>query len=78
MGGGSRPPGACRRRWRTRVSTAQAGSVERRIDLAFHTPSLRCDGVSYSWAFQGLDALAPSGRVGLPDHAMLLVDVEHA
>jgi len=56
--------------WRLRE-----GSPERRIDLAFHTPELRCERVAYSWDFHALDERAAKPPVGLPDHAMLVVDV---
>ena len=59
--------------WRLRE-----GSPERRIDLAFHTPALRCERVAYSWDFHALDERARRAPVGLPDHAMLIVDVERS
>lgn len=59
-------------------TSSRSGGRGPRIDLAFHTSTLRCDDVAYSWDFHALDAHASTGRVGLPDHAMLLVDLAPA
>jgi endonuclease/exonuclease/phosphatase family metal-dependent hydrolase len=54
----------------------QGRSVERRIDHAFLSPQLASTSANYSWAFEQLALSIPDRRtrVGLPDHAMLIVE----
>lgn len=47
----------------------------RQIDHAFVSPALSATYAEYSWEFQSLAPDAGSGTVGLPDHAMLVVDL---
>jgi endonuclease/exonuclease/phosphatase family metal-dependent hydrolase len=54
---------------------AQSG-VTRQIDHAFLAPALAPGRAEYSWKFHDLAPDAASGKVGLPDHAMLLTDFE--
>jgi endonuclease/exonuclease/phosphatase family metal-dependent hydrolase len=49
---------------------------ERQIDHLFHSPRLTAFRSDYSWAFHALDPEAAAGKVGRPDHAMLIVDLE--
>lgn len=50
---------------------AQTGS-ERRIDHLFVSPAFVSSGAEYSWGFHKYGGDAASGKVGVPDHAMLL------
>ena len=47
---------------------------ERRIDHTFLSPGMPRAQGRYLWDFQTLSPEAGSGRVGIPDHAMLVVD----
>jgi hypothetical protein len=47
---------------------------ERVIDHAFLSPELLLVASEYSWAFQELSTEAKSARVGVPDHAMHIVE----
>ena len=51
---------------------------ERRIQLAFVSPGLTVSDAEYRWSFRGLSDEVKLRRVGIPDHAMLIVDVERA
>lgn len=55
--------------WRS----ARYGTL-RRIDHSFLAPGMPPARSRYLWDFQALAPEAPSGRVGIPDHAMLVVD----
>jgi len=46
--------------------------TERQIDHLFLSPALRPARAEYLWGFQSLAADAASGKVGIPDHAILL------
>jgi len=54
---------------------AQSGAT-RQIDHAFLSSSLAAKRAEYSWKFHDLASDAASGKIGLPDHAMLLTDFE--
>jgi endonuclease/exonuclease/phosphatase family metal-dependent hydrolase len=56
---------------------AKSGAT-RQIDHAFLSPALALKRAEYSWRFHDLAPGAASGKVGLPDHAMLLTDFELA
>jgi endonuclease/exonuclease/phosphatase family metal-dependent hydrolase len=60
----------------TGYSWRHSSGSERQIDHAFLSPALESLSASYSWAFQKLSPDATSGTVGLPDHAMLIVDFQ--
>ncbi len=47
----------------------------RQLDHVVLSPALVSIHAEYSWEFQTLAPDAASGIVGLPDHAMLVVDV---
>lgn len=72
-----------RRGWRLAVpplghSWATRAGRGRRIDFALVSPGLAVTELAYSWRFRDLGEDAASGKVGRPDHAMLLVGVERA
>ncbi len=48
--------------------------AERRIDHTFLSPPVPKAKARYVWDFEAIAPDAGSGRVGLPDHAMLVVD----
>lgn len=48
----------------------------RRIDHTFLSPSMPSARSNYLWDFESLAPDAGSARVGIPDHAMLVVDFE--
>lgn len=49
---------------------------ERQIDHLFHTRALTARRAVYDWDFRALNEDAVSGKVGRPDHAMLVVDLD--
>ena len=49
---------------------------ERSIDHAFLSPALKLNRATYDWDFQVRWRESASQRVGIPDHAMLVVDVD--
>lgn len=55
--------------WRS----ARHGTV-RRIDQTFLSPGMPPASGRYLWDFESIAPDASSGRVGIPDHAMLIVD----
>jgi endonuclease/exonuclease/phosphatase family metal-dependent hydrolase len=57
--------------WRGRTN-----GTERRIDLAFLSPSATARSVSYSWSFRDIGEEASAMQIGRPDHAMLLLEAE--
>ena len=70
----------CESGW-TRCATTGPGwrgknGIERAIDHAFVSPRVRPTASRYSWDFQSLAPEAKSGNVGVPDHAMLIVDFD--
>lgn len=50
--------------------------TERQIDHLFLSPALPPARAEYLWGFQSLAADAGSGKVGIPDHAILLATIE--
>lgn len=60
----------------TRFYTPKEG--ERRVQVAFVSPVLTVSNAEYRWSFRGLSDEVKLRRVGIPDHAMLIVDVERA
>jgi len=46
----------------------------RRIDHTFLSPFISTASARYLWGFEAMSPDAGSGRVGIPDHAMLIVD----
>lgn len=55
---------------------AATSGITRRIDHAFVSPVLVPLHAEYSWQFHGLAPEAGSCKAGIPDHAMLVVDLE--
>lgn len=67
--------------WSRAASTGyswKGRGVERQIDHIFTSPSLTLLDAEYKWNFQELVPDAASGKVGIPDHAMLVADVAAA
>jgi hypothetical protein len=55
----------------------QRSGTERRIDFAFASPGVLKEGASYSWDYVKRNALSEL-KVGIPDHALLSIDVRVA
>lgn len=53
---------------------ARSGT-ERRIDHLFTSGALRCEAARYDWDWRARSEEAASGKVGIPDHAMLIAEV---
>lgn len=51
---------------------------ERRLQLAFISPLLSVANAEYGWRFRDSGDEASVTRVGIPDQAMLVIDVERA
>lgn len=56
-------------------SFRHSSGSERLIDHLFASPAFIEADADYSWEFQALDAEAASGKVGIPDHAMLIASL---
>jgi hypothetical protein len=52
--------------------------TERQIDHIFLSASLICKSVKYSWDFERLALNGTRGKVGHPDHAMLICEFDQA
>jgi endonuclease/exonuclease/phosphatase family metal-dependent hydrolase len=52
--------------------------TERQIDHIFLSASLAPRWVEYSWGFERLAPEGTSGKVGCPDHAMLVCEFDQA
>jgi hypothetical protein len=52
--------------------------TERCIDHAFVSSGIHVSAAQSSWEFQELGPEAKTGKVGLPDHAMIIVDCQQA
>ena len=53
-----------------------SGGDPRRIELAFVSPMLSVSSAEYSWRFREISPDATRRRVGIPDHAMLVLEVQ--
>ena len=51
---------------------------ERRLQLAFVSPLLSVSSAEYSWRFRDMSRETSTQREGIPDQAMLVIDVERA
>jgi len=49
--------------------------AERRIDFGFASPAFQALNARYSWEFVGRNGITQF-KVGVPDHALLVVDLE--
>jgi len=58
-------------------SFRHSSGTERQIDHCFVSPKINVQHVEYRWDFHAAAPDAASGKVGIPDHAMLVVDLEH-
>ena len=56
-------------------SFRHSSGSDRQIDHCFHSPNLSAQRAEYRWDFQHAAPDADCGKVGIPDHAMLVVDL---